>query len=570
MTLRRTLAGLLVLSLVVRALTALPLRQPGYFDAYYYVNIARNLLHGQGLVENVVWNFLDNPTIIPHPSHLYWMPLSTFLAYAGMRLFGDSYRASQALFVLLSALLPPLSAWIAYHVWRNIRYAWAAGLLTLFSGFYFIYWVTPDNWTPFALAVSLSLLALYAGLHTGQARYFAAAGAAAGFAHLARADGILILPVALLLIAIQHLTRNPQPQTRTPTSAPSPSTSPSPSPSPPPSLSPSPSPPPPPSLSPSLSLSLSLSLILSYLLIMSPWFYRNWQVVGAPLPAAGTKTIFLRSYDDFFGYGLDLTLRSYLAWGIGPIVQSKLVALLWNLVILAGALQFFLFPFAIIGIFQTRRHPLWWPFLVYVASLFAAMVLVFTFPSRRGSMLHSAAALIPFACAAVPAGVEASVERVARWRRTWNMAEAQRFFVYGFVGLAAVISLFLYAQAIHESWLGESLLPPWNERSLVYRDVDAWLRTHDPAAGQLMAVNPPAVQYFTGRQAVVIPNNGLDAVRTVAQRFHVPYLVLERDHAAPLNPLYADPRHTPGFELLTQFEDGQGRPVYLLRATAPE
>jgi len=367
MTPRRTLVILFVLSLVVRALTALPLQQPGYFDAYYYVNVARNLLRGQGLVENVVWNFLDNPTTIPHPSHLYWMPLSTFLAYAGMRLFGDSYRASQAFFVLLSALLPPLSAWIAYRVWRSIRYAWAAGLLTLFSGFYFIYWVTPDNWTPFALAVTLSLLALYAGLHTGQNRYFAAAGLTAGFAHLARADGILLLPVALLVIATQHVARNPKPKTRNSTS-----------------------------FSSSLSLSLSLSLLLSYLLIMAPWFYRNWQAVGTPLPTAGTKTIFLRSYDDFFGYGLDLTLRSYLAWGIGPILRSKLMALLWNLVILAGALQFFLFPFAIIGIFQTRRHPLWWPFLVYTAALFAAMVLVFTFPSRRGSMLHSAAALIPF------------------------------------------------------------------------------------------------------------------------------------------------------------------------------
>jgi len=83
-----------------------------------------------------------------------------------------------------------------------------------------------------------------------------------------------------------------------------------------------------------------------------------------------------------------------------------------------------------------------------------------------------------------------------------------------------------------------------------------------------MAVNPPAVQYFTGRQAVVIPNNGMDAIRAVAQRFHVPYLVLEKDHAIPLNALYASPRRVPEFELLAQFEDAQGQPVYLFRISA--
>ncbi len=529
MTIRRTLAGLFVISLLVRLLTAWPLRQPGYFDAYYYVNVARNLLHGHGLVENVIWNFLDNPAGIPRPSHLYWMPLSTFLAYAGMRLFGDSYRASQTFFILLSSLLPPLAAWIAYHVWHNIRYAWIAGLLTLFSGFYFIYWVTPENWTPFTLAVDISLLTLYAGLDTGRRRYFAAAGLAAGFAHLARADGVLLLPVALLAIAAQPTTRNPKsPLSRS-----------------------------------SFIIHHSSLFILSYFLIMAPWFYRNWLSVGTPLPSAGTKTIFLHSYDDFFSYGLDLSWGSYLAWGIGPIVRSKLDAGLWNLIILAGSLQFFLAPFAMLGWWRSRRHSLWRPFFLYGAALFSAMVLAFTFPSQRGSMLHSAAALIPFACAAVPAGIEYAVAFIARRRRSWDAEEAQRFFGWGFVGLSVLISLFLYAQAIHKPWLGESLLPPWNERSLVYNDVDAWLRSHEPGAGRLLVVDPPALHYFTGREAVAIPNNGVEAIRKVAQRYDVAYLVLEYDHVVPLNGLYQDQQNLAGFKLLARFQDAKSRPVYL-------
>ncbi len=42
---------------------------------------------GYGFSEMVLWNFLDDPEGLPHPSHGYWMPLVSILSAAGMVAF---------------------------------------------------------------------------------------------------------------------------------------------------------------------------------------------------------------------------------------------------------------------------------------------------------------------------------------------------------------------------------------------------------------------------------------------------------------------------------------------------
>src|SRR5207302_205388 len=37
--------------------------QPGFTDAYYYVDVARRLANGQGLTADFIWNFLEAPTL---------------------------------------------------------------------------------------------------------------------------------------------------------------------------------------------------------------------------------------------------------------------------------------------------------------------------------------------------------------------------------------------------------------------------------------------------------------------------------------------------------------------------
>ena len=64
------------LALLVRVLAALPQTQPNYMDAAYYLVGGQRLAQGFGFNDPYVWNYLDQPIGLPHPSHLYWMPLA--------------------------------------------------------------------------------------------------------------------------------------------------------------------------------------------------------------------------------------------------------------------------------------------------------------------------------------------------------------------------------------------------------------------------------------------------------------------------------------------------------------
>ncbi len=245
----RDMCLLFTLALLVRLLAAFPQQQPNYMDAAYsYVN-ALNLAAGYGFVENFVWNYLDNPAPPPHPSHLYWMPLTSILAWLGMAVGGPSYRAAQIAFIILSALLAPISYWVAWAVSGQRRPSWLVGLLAIFSGFYFPFWTAIDNFTPFAIAGSLSLLMAWQGMTNHQrqstnsnrqktkgqepeARNEAQikiqnpkpvlsvvegskiqnllAGVFVGLSHLARADGPLLL-ITIILTYLLRLIFHPPP-----------------------------------------------------------------------------------------------------------------------------------------------------------------------------------------------------------------------------------------------------------------------------------------------------------------------------------------------------------------------
>src|SRR5206468_4262130 len=105
----------------------------GYMDASYTVHVGANLAWGRGFVEDVLWNYLDSPTALPHPSNLYWMPLPAVLAAGSFILFGISFHAAQIPFLLLSTIPPLFAFYLARRIYGRDDYAWTAALLTAFS-----------------------------------------------------------------------------------------------------------------------------------------------------------------------------------------------------------------------------------------------------------------------------------------------------------------------------------------------------------------------------------------------------------------------------------------------------
>lgn len=538
---RRAVMALLALSLAVRLLTAWQFRQPGYADAYYYAVGARQLYAGQGFNEPFIWNYIDPPASIPHPGYLYWMPLAAILGGLGMAVFGNSFWAIQAPFVLLSALLPLLAYGVAWDLTGKRRHAVLAGLLAVFPGFYTHFLVLPDSVTPFALAGGLGLWATGRGLHDRRPLWFGLAGVAAGLGHLARADGLLLELVALF--AALSLARPGQSKIEN-----------------------------------RKSTVTAIALVLAgYLAVMTPWFVRNWQAIGAPLSGAGTATLFLTSYDDVFAYGRPLTLSSYLAWGWGAIVRSKAEALRLNLQRLwVENLLIFLPPLAALGLWRLRRERLLWPFFLYAPLLLAAMTVAFTFPGVRGGLFHSGGALLPFVFAAAGPGLEGALRWAAR-RRLVAPGKAHdlawQVFSAGMVGLAVLLSVWAVWRAGAFAGMEGS---GWNERETGYRQIGQWL-AEEGAAGPdavVMAGDAPGLAWHTGHPAIAVPNEPIDTVLAVADRYGARYLVLDDFRPRTTDALYdriaTHPRLTLRYVNPGQAgQDGKAWQLYEIATTQP-
>ena len=467
---------------VVAALILLPVAAafsgPGFIDAYYYYHIAANLAAGRGFVEDVIWIYLTAPPGIPHPSNLYWMPLTSILAAGSFAVLGESFRAAQLPFVLLSATAPAATFAIARQLGLTRFKAVAAALLLLFSGFYLAYWVAIDSFAPFTLASLAVCAATGSALIATRARRAlflgALVGAAAGVAHLARADGPLLL-VAAALVLLAAPADVPRPR-RWQTLA---------------------------------------AAVAVYLVVMTPWLLRNVAVAGMPLPGGGLQTLFLREYNEIFSYGLQLDLQWYLGQGLAGILEGKAHAALRNLAVLFG-LAYWLAPFAAIGWWRFRRVAWFYTPLIYGVLLYLVMTLLFTFPSGRGSMLHSGVALLPWLCIAATEGIEVLVYwiggRLSHWDPPVAACNVTLIFLAGSLALSGYL-------VYHQSRI-------WGAQVDAYAELAPALFADQPRAVPLL-LNPTGWWYLTRRPALQTPSNGPAAALAAAQRYGATHLITE-------------------------------------------
>ncbi|MDM8528841.1 hypothetical protein QUF58_11630 [Anaerolineales bacterium HSG24] len=535
----RQLTLLFIVALFARLLTAYPQQQPNYMDAtYYYVN-AVNLAQGRGFVEDFLWHYLNNPDPPPQPSHLYWMPLTSMLAGGSMALVGISYRAAQLPFVLLSAMLAPLTFFVTLMLFHGrdsrqshtVWFAWLAGLLAIFSGFYLPFWPAIDNFTPFAMSGSLALVLAYLAIDSPDqpGRYMFGSGVAVGLAHLSRADGALLFMVigAFHLYWLMRARQNGSSQIS------------------------------------GRSLFYLLLLLTGYLLILTPWLSRNWQVTGALLPA-GTQTIWLTEYNDLFSYGRELSAQTFLAQGWRTILAGRWFALTINLQrVLAEWMMIFLLPLVMVGGWRLRQHALVQLSGLYALLLFLVMTFLFTFPGARGGLFHSAGAILPFIYGLALVGLNDSIDWISARRRGWHAQSAKYLFGGAMVLFAIALSGFVYYQRVLSGG-------GWNSADAHYPEIAAWIETqanHETTI--IMINNPPAYQYHGGGLSIIIPNEDVTTTMQIIERYQVDYLVLDKNHPAPLANLYQPETSHPALHLVKTFAKNSDNEIYLFEVKCP-
>ena len=507
--------SLFILGLFVAGLGCIWIQSPGYMDADYYFATGQELSRGRGFIEPFIWNYLDDPSGLSHPSHLYWLPLTSLIAALPMSLLGQTFRAAQIPFILMSASLPVVTAALALQIHSNRSWAWFSGLLALAPGFYLPYLLTTDVFVVYALIGAGFFYFTGQGLRKGRNSAWLISGVMIGLAHLARADGLLFFLPALAAVSFSGERK----------------------------------------------LGRFTLLISGYLLVMAPWFLRNYLAVGTLLPSTGAKTLWLRSYPELFSYpSSNLTLRHFLSQGFGAILQARFAALWINLQRLIGENGLVMLgPLMIIGFrelrhaFETRLAAL------YLVILFLTMSFVFPFAGSMGGLFHSSVAIMPLLLVLVPAGLHRTIQWVSHLRR-WDEVQAQRVFAATVFGMTAILTVGLYVTKVIGNQPNTAL---WMGPKRTYDAAAETLSELNPDYGIVAINNPPGFYVSSKKGSVVIPYGGETELHQVVDRFAVEWVVLDLNHPEGLADLYQGRAKVPWLEEKATLLDHNNEPVLI-------
>jgi hypothetical protein len=379
----RWLIGLSLALVAFRVLSAaFVVIQPGFTDAYYYVDVARRLAHGQGLTADFIWNFLEAPRLDPLPvaSHRFWMPLTTVVQGTGIWLLEPllgTFRSAQAAIIAVAAFVPAVTYAAARSIGASTGAALvAAALAGLGGGAFAPAWVTLDSFGVAAL-IGTTFFIAFARAAAGDVRAGAICGLLVGLLFLARAEGALF-GVALLALAARPSSRSAG------------------------------------------AIGSAVALAIG-----TGWLARGFALGGSPDLLGGT--IFLARYEDFFA--IVPTGSADLA----TIVGTRLGAL-WSdfTVALFGLMAFLAFPL-VVGVRDAWRQPAVRAFVGLALLIYVAEGLIWPLHATRGSYFHSLAAFYPFAMALVAVGGASWLEH--------RDARARRLAVSGTIGAALALAL---------------------------------------------------------------------------------------------------------------------------------
>ena len=482
-------ASLFAAAFAIRLVFAARLVFPPLDDPAFYIQTARNLAAGRGLVSDVLWNYFVSFPSVTHPSHEFWMPLATLLMAVTIRLFGDTLPVAQLPGVLSGALLPVLTYALGRYLWPAQRRWGMLAALPVMLGAISVYQSgSADSAALYAL-LSAGALALAAVVVDGARRMNLASaspnagqraaprfsivvwgalgvGLLCGLSYLTRSHGsLLVAAIApVWLIARRCDFRR--------------------------------------------ALILVGTLAIGVLLIVGPWWWRNLQVFGALQPFPLTLAFAATDYGTWFN-SVDLpSLQRLWAGGLEAVLQVRWAALGHDL----SVMGLVTFPFGVIGIplLLVRREWLFRIFAMYAVLLWIVVSGVFPVPALTGSFYHSAGSIVPYAALGGMAVIKALAAR-PRWR---------------------LLSVGVYASLI-ALVMGQSLLAwpgVWADsrsNQTRFTAVAQWLRSNVPPDQPIITNEAHSLNYASGYPALTLPNQeDMAVVRQLADRYGVHFIVV--------------------------------------------
>ncbi len=456
-------------------------RHPGLWDPSEYYNLALNLHRGRGFTLDYIWSFANHPAAVTHPLD-HWLPLPGVLAAGGFALFGESVQAALLMFVLLGVAQSLLVYWFALRIGTSRDVAVLAALATAWTPWLFLSSLHTDTTTPFGVCAFGALAAAYLGARE-DGRWWWLAGALTGLAMLTRNDGPMLIVAGLLgagWLAWRKGMRFPWRHM------------------------------------------LGGGALL--LLVLLPWLARNQAEMGTPWPRSTANALFVTEHEDFYAYAKEISLQTYLDQG-ARVILGKIAFELAAGVKLMITLVELIFPVAILGglldAWATRGRPAardlgpFVPALLFILLTWVAYGVFMPYLSQGGSFKKAYLAAIPFL---LIFGAQ-TVERYVRPRPA--------FLLTGALTLALLL-----ANAVELTRADFKLN---NAQRAMYEDVKAALdrlQADEEREIIVMTRDPWSVNLVTGYRAVMVPNEPLEVILEVADRYGVTHLLAPVPRAA--------------------------------------
>jgi 4-amino-4-deoxy-L-arabinose transferase-like glycosyltransferase len=484
-------AGLVfAVAIVARAIAASVVVFPKPEDTAYYVDVAKNLITGRGLITDALWSYQTPPLMVPREAFEVWLPLPTFLAAIPMALFGATFAAAQLSSIVVGAIVPVL-AWrlgadIAevrrLPIGRARTLAVGSGLTAAVSLPLLLHSTLPDSTMPFAVLTLTACLLMIRirgrqePIHRRLDSLLIALGVVLGLAALTRNEAVwLALVWAILAWRAPATSRRDR-------------------------------------------LMLIAVPAIVAILIFAPWAIRDWVVFGNPLPGQALANALSVQGADVFAWSDPPTLSRYLAQGPSRILEARVVGAehnLFDVLLLPGA------PLSFIGLVAlpwfARVAPLR-PLVLVTVLTFLGTSLVFPVATTWGTFLHAAAAthvlLIVSALLALDA-VIAFAHRRRGWTKpvawlapTLTIAGALLFSVQLFPsfggGSSATATQF---EALDRQMTAAGM--PLGEIGPVITDYPIWLAYTSAGEGLALPVEPPEsvldlARHFPGTRTMIL------------------------------------------------------------------
>jgi dolichyl-phosphate-mannose-protein mannosyltransferase len=478
-----TVAALYGVAVVVGLLVIALVRQPLSEGTSYYVDVARNLATGRGLVVDAIWSYATPPLTLPRPAFELWQPMASFVAALPMAVLGPTFNAAQFGFVLLGATLAPL-AWLVARdtatrleldARRSMTIELGAAALTAISAPLLLATGAPDSTLPFAvLGVAACLLMPRA--MTGDRRAIFALGLTLGLAYLTRMEAVWlgIAFVAGSLLAdksVRHTFVN------------------------------------------------GAAVAGVAALVALPWWARNVAVFATPLPGQLTDNMFLTRNEQIFAYLDPPTLAGFLAQGV-PTILANVGMAFWHdavdVLVVAGG------PVAVVGLMtiafalvRRRGLPSGGPLQMLLLSgliTFLATSVLFPVATLWGTFEHAAGPLHLALIVAAVVGMDAFVARVRAWRdwprsNSWLAPAALALATLPICGLALVGAA--QAARLDSERIGQiSAALPTDTAAPIITDRPVWLSG------------------ATGRPAIALPDEPIESLTRLVADFHATQVVV--------------------------------------------